>query len=244
MKANADPQNNCITQRLSLYTTAAAGAVFASGVCAATTPSPNAPASFTVPDGTSDTLEFDIDGDGTVDLQFYASAASAGDPCEYPATNPGYAYVQGLDGNEIAREDYGGYASLVSGSFPAGGESTSSFAPFLSCQYSDGEDQATFEVGPGGVSNSGFVGVQFASGGETLNAVLQMQFEEGSLTTNIVYACYNTTPGEPVNTDECVILSGGGSPTAVPAGKLAVPLSLGLLALGGLALYRRQRAFA
>jgi hypothetical protein len=150
MKANADPQNNCITQRLSLYTTAAAGAVFASGVCAATTPSPNAPASFTVPDGTSDTLEFDIDGDGTVDLQFYASAASAGDPCEYPATNPGYAYVQGLDGNEIAREDYGGYASLVSGSFPAGGESTSSFAPFLSCQYSGGEDEATFEVGPGG----------------------------------------------------------------------------------------------
>jgi MYXO-CTERM domain-containing protein len=230
-------ESSRLKQRLGLYTTAAAGAALASGAYAAPTLSPNAPASFTAPDNESSTLTFDIDGDGTDDLEFYASAS---DSCTSPATSPGSAYVSRLGSNQIAQQADSEYAALVSGSFPVGGENYDSYGYFLSCF--SGSD-SSFDVAANGVSNSGFFGVQFDIGGETHNAVLQMQFEAGSLTTNIVTACYGSEPGEPVDTGTCVRLSGG-EPTAVPTGNVAIPLSLGLLALGGLALYRRQRAYA
>ncbi|MHA7815349.1 MAG: hypothetical protein ACX93N_02660 [Pseudohaliea sp.] len=236
MDATVDRESNLIKQRLSLYTTAAVSAVFASGSHAATTLSPNAPATFTTPDETLDIFLFDIDGDGTDDFEFEVQAV--GD-CDSPATSPGRVALDALGATQVA-DTTDGYAALVSGAFPSGGETFDTYTNFLGCSY---DYDPTFEVGASGVSESGFFGVQFDIDGETHNALIQVQFEAGSLVTNVVTACFGSEPGEPVDSGTCIRLSGGGA-VAVPAGNVAIPLSLGLLALGGLALYRRQRAHA
>lgn len=229
---------------LQRYAVAAAGLSFISGVSAAPTASPNAPAEVTaVNDGDSNTLQFDIDGNGVADFEFFVSAT---DSCTGYPDSPGNASIS-YEGDSLTDTGIAfdttdsSYAALVSGSFPGGSESFDSFSGFLGCD--SGSNSPTFLFNNSTTTNRDFIGVGFARDGQTHYGVIELEFVAGSVTANIVRACYESTPGEPIDTADCVRITGG-APTAVPTGNVAIPLSLGLLALGGVALYRRQRAHA
>lgn len=242
-----DPQSNDAPGRLALYATAAAGAVAAAGSQAETTLSPNAPASFTAEAGEGRVdFPFDIDGDGTDDINLEAVPSEGGcSTLNTSSLSPGTVYIEGRGGSEIARADRG-YGGLISGSFDGSG-SLGSQAIAVGCYGTSTGPGLPFKFDESGVSNSGYLGVRFQRGtGEgttTHNAVVQFQFEAGSIVSNVVTACYGSEPDEPVDTEECVRLSAG-DPAEVPVSRVTVPLSLGLLAVGALAMYRRQRAAA
>lgn len=211
-------------KKLSLYTLAAS-TVAAASVQAAPTPSPNAPASFTTPDGDSNNFEIDINGDGTIDFGFFVEPR---DDCttgaigrvNLIAVNSG-AVATIIDDNEYA-------ASIsVGSSIPEDVELNMSSQ---SQNYLIGCDQNVGEFGPG---ESGFVGLEFLAGNNTHYGYLEVEFEEGSITTNILEACYEDVPGAPIRVGAC-------NTSPIPVNGVVIPLTLALMAMGGMALRRRR----
>lgn len=203
----------------------AAGAMAAGAAHAAPTPSPNAPASFTTPDNSQQTVGFDMDGDGTDDFEF---SVSAEDDCT--DNRPGLVNLLLLDESSVAMATDGfGYAANVAPGATVPGsldfpDFTSSQNYLLGCD----NNQEEFSVG-----EAGFLGVQFESGGNTHNGYIQVEFGEGSIITNILEACYEDVPGAP-------ILVGACNTSPIPVNGVVIPLTLSLLAMGGLALRRRR----
>lgn len=218
------------------YYTAATGAAIATSAVAEPTPSPSAPTSVTATDGNFEEIALDIDGNGVNDFRLFAAG---NDDCVNLATNPGSSgFTELVTGNQISasplRSDYAG---LVTGTFPGDSPTLSYGGALLACQEFGDPAAAPFEVGPEGSSERGFVGVQFLRDGALHNGYVELQIESGSITTNVLSACYESNPREPITIGQCFV------PT-IPVNNWMLPMSLAMLVMGGLALRRRKQARA
>jgi hypothetical protein len=217
--------NSANTQvKLGLYTIAA-GAFAAGNAFAVPTPSPNAPSNVFAADNSSASVNFDIDGNGTDDFQIYVQAS---DSCNFDS--PGYAYFSPNDARFVVLEEDNYYAAMISPGQRIDGSANfdNSTAFLIGCNYEDSQN-AAFTVG-----ESGFVGLEFQRNGNTHFGYLEVQLDAGSLNLNILSACFESEPGTPLAAGRCTI-------SPIPVNGVVVPLSLALLALGGMALRRRKQ---
>lgn len=211
--------------KLGLYTVAA-GALAAGNAFAVPTPSPNAPLSVFAPDNNSAWGDFDIDGNGVSDFTIFVSAQ---DSCS--SGTAGYAYLSSNYGGLLASTDEDQYYAAMITPGQRIDDSlnfVNNFAYLLGCSSSDAAN-AQFADG-----EQGFVGLQFQRGGNTHFGYVEVEAVAGSLTVNILSACFESEPGTPVSAGRCFI-------SPIPVNGVVVPLSLALLALGGMALRRRKQ---
>ncbi|MEQ8800818.1 hypothetical protein [Haliea sp.] len=214
-----------ISSRLALYS-AATGLLAAGSAQAAPVQST---ASFTLVnevENTSVSQLIDIDGDGTDDFQLQVILRPPGD-CNFGET-----------GEVVLADAYGGntsyYAGLVSGDPIAGdlgGSGESTYNYLTTC--SGGYGSETFPSA--GEGTRGFVGVSFQIDGATHYGYLELEVRQGSLIADLISACYNDNPGDPIAAGACVREVVG-----VPIGGL-IPLTLGVLTVGAFAVRRRRR---
>ncbi|NND43682.1 MAG: hypothetical protein HKN58_00050 [Xanthomonadales bacterium] len=223
-----------LNKRLALYT-GIAGALVAGTAQAAPTPStsPDFPLTLNASDSDSfDDTSFDVDGAGDEDFQFYLNYN--GD-CDI-AGALGYSYLSDLGyGGSIAIVDQY-YAGMISPGTPLpGSQDFDSYAYLFGCNY--GVDNADTDPGPFPPASRGFVGIRFEVDSNTHYGYLDVETFDGaqSIGVTIHSACFESTP-------DTTIVVGACDPqriAPVPVGGL-IPLSLGVLALGGMALRRRK----
>lgn len=216
-------------QRMGIYS-AAAGALAATGAHAAPTPSPNAPTSFFVPDDGFEEVPFDIDGDGTVDFDFQvgpSDSCSSGQPGSFNFDGFGSSTLFATLGDSD-QEQY--YAALVSGAIPGSLIFGGDFAFLMGCDDSFGAPELA-QLPDGG---TGTVAVEFERFGETHYGWVTVEIVPGSITTNVLAACFESVPGRSIQAGRCATAS-------IPVNGVVIPLSLGLLTVGALALRRRRQ---
>jgi hypothetical protein len=204
-------------KRLAMYS-AIAGALVAGSAHAAVVKSPNVP--FSLSDDTLDnggtSTYFDIDGDGQDDFNLYVDYRS---DCSENAY--GTIGFYGQNGAQIAESDY--YAGMISpGTDIPGALNFSSTGNLLGCWAGPGEF-----VPPA----RGFVAVSFMSGGNLHYGYLDVETWEGSLGVTFHAAYFEDVPETPLRASDRT--------SSIPVGG-AIPLTLGVLALGAAALRRRR----
>lgn len=227
--------------KLGLYSLAA-GSLAVGNAFAAPTLSPNAPVMFETDD--SDFFLFDIDDNGIDDFYFDLRFTGPEGFCD--AGNQGY----------VTMGDYAGYAGGVLsdgsefnayGSMIAAGSMISD-GPGMN-YFTDSTLTACYDVGGGGgddqfpVGTTGFIGLRFDRNGNTHFGYIEYRSENGSMIANVLEACFESDPDTAIEANSCsrdepVPVA----PTVpVPVAGVAVPLSLAMLALGGMALRRRKQ---
>lgn len=218
-------------KRLALYS-GIAGALVAGTAQAAPTQSPSGSLPLTVTADETDSSNsnyLDVDGDSFLDLQL---SVVYQDDCV--VATQGYAYFDGFEygGDIVIVDQY--YAGMISpGASISGASDFDSYAYLFGCRY--GVDNAGVDPGPFPPPSRGFVGVRFDRSGETHYGYLDVETFEGSVGVTVHSACFESVP-------DTAIAAGACNPqriAPVPVGGL-IPLSLGVLALGGMAIRRRR----
>lgn len=211
-----------VDTRLAVYT-AVAGALAAGAAHAAPTPSPNAPATLTdtTVNNSGVSLPFDIDGDGNTDFNLYVEWRN-----DCGINPPGQIRLNGQAPTAFAR-DTSGYAGMITPGTSIGSGQTYDVSTPLQLCYSD---QGNFPA-----PSRGLVGVSFQIQGATHYAYLDIETATSSLEATIHEACYESEPRTSIQAGtKCR------ETAAIPVGG-AIPLTLGVLALGAAALRRRRR---
>ncbi|MGD9020219.1 MAG: hypothetical protein PVF46_00350 [Lysobacterales bacterium] len=205
-------------KRLAMYSVIA-GALTAGAAQGAVIQSPNFPVNLedTTNDFSSVSTNFDIDDDGQDD--FYLSVNFRTD-CS--SNGFGSAYLSALNGGSIEQTNY--YAGMIAPGtvIPGTLDMNGNYAHLLGC--SDGPGNF---VPP----ERGYVAVSFMVGGAEHFGYLDVETYEGSLGVTIHNAYYESTPRADITVR--------GRTAGIPVGG-AIPLTLGLLATGAVALRRRR----
>ena len=202
----------------------AASIAMGSSANAVSIPSITIPAGGLVPPSTFETINWDIDNDGTYDFSFSKTTSSSSSTSFYAA-----ARMQDLGDARVA----GGFKKLSSGDKLGTALDGLSFSPgtqnrALMYDYS-GTITTGGSLSPGGwsVGDTGYFGFKFTSSGNTHYGWAEMTLSSSSLQATINEAWYNDTPDG-----------------AVTVGVIPEPaefgLGLGALALGAVGL-RRMR---
>lgn len=220
-----------LKNRLTLYS-GIAGALVAGSAHAVPTESTSADLPLTIEDTTDDFdsagASFDVDGDGVDD--FNGTVVFRTD-CMY---NDGYAYLSNDVGNGyMASSGPFYYAGMVSPGTNISGASDwdSSFRYFFGCTDGDSEGEE-FPV-----ASRGFVGIRFErnAGADTHYGYMDVETFAGSVGVTVHSVCFESEPDTAIEVGACF----PARIAPVPVGGL-IPLSLGVLALGGMALRRRK----
>lgn len=218
-------------EKLGLYGLAA-GVITAGSAQAAPTPSPNI-LTLSVQDGFSVSAPFDINNDGVDDFEIDVFASATCD-----SGQQGTVRLSGQGDPDFsarfARIDEDQYyaANISSGEAIPGTFAFNDFVHLLGCNDFSNQENAQFQD-----LGTGFVGLSFEAAGNTHFGFLEVELIEGSLTLNVLSACYEDQPGVPLQAGQCFVPS-------IPVNGVVIPLTLSLMALGGLALRRRQRVAA
>ena len=167
---------------------------------------------------------FDADGNGFDDFNAYVYFRTS---C---TINNGYAYLDSDVGNgHLASNGPQYYAGMVSPGATISDSSdwNSSYRYLFGCSDGSGE-----EFDP---PSRGFVGIRFAQGENTHYGYMDVSTYPGSVGVTIHSVCFESQADTAIQVGACA----PERTAPVPVGGL-IPLSLGILALGGLALRRRR----
>lgn len=219
-------------KRLALYSSIA-GALVAGTAQAAPTQSTSLslPLTVTADETTPGNSNFlDIDGDFALDLEL---VLRYDDECV--VDTQGYAYFNSnvYGGNVVEGDQY--YAGMIApGTSISGASQFSGYGFLFGCRY--GVNNEGLDPGPFPPPSRGFVGVRFMRGENTHYGYLDVETFEGSVGVTVHSACYESVPNTAIRVGAC----DPEETVPVPVGGL-IPLSLGILAMGGMALRRRKQ---
>ncbi len=227
---NSDIRTENTQQRLAIYS-AIAGVLTAGAAHAAPTASPlDFPLNVEDTDGgyASQSIDIDIDDNGQIDFTISVDFRSGNSSCNYGSGPISFA---GSYGGSVSVDPSNYYAGMISS-----GESISSAG--IWSEYYTGLTGCYYDTGNWPAPSRGFLGVRFTRGNDTHYGYLELETYEGSLGVNIIEACFESDPDTAIEAGSCPEERTTSVP--VPVGG-AIPLTLGLLAIGAAALRRRRR---
>jgi hypothetical protein len=172
---------------------------------------------------------FDLDNDGTIDLEFGMQQFSSGYGAVFAAPGEGFTDSLGATNNRIAGTAMGSYFYAQNVAF---GTTIDSTLPSLSSLAAPAVGSLAYGIASScpncefSAPTTGFVGVRFDSGGDMMYGWVRVHVDDGSLNTlTVMDYAYNDAGG------------------SIQAGQVPEPGCLGLLALGGVGLvsWRRRR---